>query len=153
MKRTIFSRSSSCRHLHPQDLKQMKFLTTSYFIDKNDFSSAMKAAAFLAAIKRGARFIYHANPGKKNNQKILHLKFKTLAKKTNLKQKEWNQNNTREHQISVHYNSYQFIRPWWPSGLRQQIQVGNVLLRPRYESRLRINYISVAVCTVFNLAG
>jgi hypothetical protein len=42
----------------------MKFLTTSYFIEKDDFSSAMKAAAFLAAIKRGARFIYHANPGK-----------------------------------------------------------------------------------------
>jgi hypothetical protein len=42
----------------------MKFLTTSYFIENNDFSSAMKAAAFLAAIKRGARFIYHANPGR-----------------------------------------------------------------------------------------
>ena len=34
---SVSYRSSSCRHLHPQDLKQMKFLTTSYFIDKNDF--------------------------------------------------------------------------------------------------------------------
>ena len=81
MKRTIFFRSSSCRHLHPQDLKQMKFLTTSYFIDKNDFSSAMKAAAFLAAIKRGARFIYHANPGKNNSQKIKQFKNFKLKQK------------------------------------------------------------------------
>jgi hypothetical protein len=34
---SLFRRSSSCRHLHPQDLKLMKFLTTTYFIERSDF--------------------------------------------------------------------------------------------------------------------
>lgn len=43
------------------------------FFFKDDFSSAMKAAAFLAAIKRGARFIFHANPGKRSPFAIIQV--------------------------------------------------------------------------------
>jgi hypothetical protein len=41
----------------------MNWLTTKYFISKYDYSSAMKAGAFLAAMKRGAVVIFHAHPG------------------------------------------------------------------------------------------
>jgi len=46
----------------------MKLSSTSYFFKKYDFSSAMKVGAFLAAIKKGAVSIFHANPGKKSLQ-------------------------------------------------------------------------------------
>ena len=42
----------------------MKHATTNHFVEKGDYGMAMKTAAFLAAIKRGAHFIFHSNPGK-----------------------------------------------------------------------------------------
>jgi len=52
-----------CRHLHPQDLKHFNLKSTKYFLKKYDYSSALKAGGFLAAMKQGAIAIFHANPG------------------------------------------------------------------------------------------
>jgi hypothetical protein len=60
----LFGRTRSCHHLHPYDLKQLNLKTTKYFIKRYDYSSAMKVGAFLAAMKRGAVVVFHANPGK-----------------------------------------------------------------------------------------
>ncbi len=57
-------RSTMCRHLHPQDLKHFNLKSTKYFLKKYDYSSALKAGGFLAAMKQGAIVIFHANPGK-----------------------------------------------------------------------------------------
>ena len=61
----FFSRSSRCRHLHPSDLPKMNHSSPMHlWRNMDDLGSAMRAAAFLAAIKRGALFIFHANTGK-----------------------------------------------------------------------------------------
>ncbi|TRY81053.1 hypothetical protein TCAL_09447 [Tigriopus californicus] len=61
--RSTCCRSAFCWHLHPLDIAKMNHTSSMHFMDSNhDIQSALRTAAFLAAIKRGAHFIYHANP-------------------------------------------------------------------------------------------
>ena len=57
---------SRCRHLHPVDLPKMKLVTSTYFRLAGEHDMAMRTAAFLSAIKKGAHFIFESNPGRKN---------------------------------------------------------------------------------------
>ena len=57
---------SRCRHLHPVDLPKMKLATSTHFRLAGEHDMAMRTAAFLSAIKKGAHFIFEANPGRKN---------------------------------------------------------------------------------------
>ena len=61
---------SRCRHLHPVDLPKMKLSTSTHFRLAGEHDMAMRSAAFLSAIKKGAHFIFQANPGK---QKCIHF--------------------------------------------------------------------------------
>ena len=61
----LFQFRSRCRHLHPVDLPKMKLSTSTYFRKTGNHDMAMITAAFLSAIKKGAHFIFQANPGKK----------------------------------------------------------------------------------------
>eukprot|EP00095_Tigriopus_kingsejongensis_P011851 maker-scaffold493_size155937-snap-gene-0.22 protein:Tk11851 transcript:maker-scaffold493_size155937-snap-gene-0.22-mRNA-1 annotation:"hypothetical protein DAPPUDRAFT_95105" len=61
--RSTCCRSNRCWHLHPVDIPKMNHTASMHFMDNaDDIRSALRTAAFLAAIKRGAHFIYHANP-------------------------------------------------------------------------------------------
>ena len=66
VKRAIYCscRSSRCRHLHPSDLAKMNHSSPMHlWHGMDDLRAGMRAAAFLAAIKRGALFIFQANTG------------------------------------------------------------------------------------------
>ncbi len=58
-------RSSRCRHLHPSDLRVMNHSAAADHLwhGRDDVRAALRTAAFLAAVKRGAQFVFHANPG------------------------------------------------------------------------------------------
>ena len=60
----IFFRSSRCRHLHPTDIERLNYTLSAYFENQGETRMALKSAGFLAAIERGAHFIFQANPGK-----------------------------------------------------------------------------------------
>jgi len=55
-------RSSRCRHLHPTDLERLNYTLSAYFENQGETRMALKSAGFLAAIERGAHFIFQANP-------------------------------------------------------------------------------------------
>ena len=59
----VCSRSSRCRHLHPKDLKRLNYTLSGHFDRQGQTRMALKTAGFLAAIERGAHFIFQANPG------------------------------------------------------------------------------------------
>ena len=68
--KTHFSFRSRCRNLHPRDLAKMKHASSAHLAESSEHGNlqmAMKTAAFLAAIKRGAHFIFHSNPGEAEN--------------------------------------------------------------------------------------
>ena len=44
----------------------MKLSTSTHFRLAGEHDMAMRSAAFLSAIKKGAHFIFQANPGRKN---------------------------------------------------------------------------------------
>ena len=44
----------------------MKLSTSTHFRLAGEHDMAMRSAAFLSAIKKGAHFIFQANPGKEN---------------------------------------------------------------------------------------
>ena len=60
----VFCRSSRCRHLHPKDLERMNYTLSGHYHRHGQTRMALKTAGFLAAIERGAHFIFQANPGK-----------------------------------------------------------------------------------------
>jgi len=55
-------RSSRCRHLHPKDLERMNYTLSGHYHRHGQTRMALKTAGFLAAIERGAHFIFQANP-------------------------------------------------------------------------------------------
>ena len=68
--KTHSSFRSRCRNLHPRDLAKMKHASSAHLAESSEHGNlqmAMKTAAFLAAIKRGAHFIFHSNPGEAEN--------------------------------------------------------------------------------------
>lgn len=55
-------RSSRCRHLHPKDVERLNYTLSGHFDRLGQTRMATKSAGFLAAISRGAHFIFQANP-------------------------------------------------------------------------------------------
>lgn len=55
-------RSSRCRYLHPKDLGRLNYTLSAHYDRQGQIRMALKTAGFLAAIERGARFIFQANP-------------------------------------------------------------------------------------------
>ena len=63
-------RTSRCRHLHPTDLERLNYTLSGHFERQGQTRMALKIAGFLAAIERGAHFIFQANPGENKCQEI-----------------------------------------------------------------------------------
>ena len=63
-------RTSRCRHLHPTDLERLNYTLSGHFERQGQTRMALKIAGFLAAIERGAHFIFQANPGENKCQDI-----------------------------------------------------------------------------------
>ena len=74
-------RSSRCRYLHPKDLERLNYTLSDHYDRQGQIRMALKSAGFLAAIERGARFIFQANPGEallqsqKSNFVLRHFSF------------------------------------------------------------------------------